>query len=281
MVSSDPRPLLLFLHIRKAGGTTLKDIIDRHYDPAAILRFEVSTMQLARDGFSQLSEPQKRGLEVIAGQMPFGLHRFLPRPSTYITLMRDPIDRVVSYYHHVLRRSEHYAHDQVVSEKMSLHDFVCSGVSADTDNGLVRTLCGIEDVLTTPEVGQCSREMLENAKKNIEQHFPVAGLLERFDETLILLRRTFGWKDLFYTRKNVNPNRAGKQTVDVKVRAEIEKRNALDMELYGFTRKRFDSMLSRQGPGFVRELSSFRRLNALYRIKILRTAVRKVRAFLR
>lgn len=40
--------------------------------------------------------------------------------------------------------------------------------------------------------GQCSPEMLESAKKNL-QDFAAVGLTERYNETLILLKRAFNW----------------------------------------------------------------------------------------
>lgn len=39
--------------------------------------------------------------------------------------------------------------------------------------------------------GKVTREMLEQAKENLMCHFKVIGLTERFDESMMLLRKDF------------------------------------------------------------------------------------------
>ena len=46
-------------------------------------------------------------------------------------------------------------------------------------------------------------ELLEIAKKNLKKHFIIVGLVECFDESIILLRKQLGMKSLNYLRKNV------------------------------------------------------------------------------
>lgn len=41
---------------------------------------------------------QKRGKQVIGGHMPYGAHEFLG-PCEYVTILRHPVDRVVSHYY--------------------------------------------------------------------------------------------------------------------------------------------------------------------------------------
>ena len=101
--------MLIFLHIRKAGGTTIKSIVKSNYSNNNILEFDVSGMKNAKE----FLDADNRQLSVIQGQMPFGLHQFLPSPSVYITMLRDPIDRVISYYYYILQRPDHYAYNQV------------------------------------------------------------------------------------------------------------------------------------------------------------------------
>ena len=38
-------------------------------------------------------------MQVFKGHMPFGIHKRLPQDYTYITFLRDPIERVVSAYY--------------------------------------------------------------------------------------------------------------------------------------------------------------------------------------
>ena len=41
------------------------------------------------------------------GHVFYGVHEHIPQPTEYITVLREPIARVVSMYNHVLRRPEH------------------------------------------------------------------------------------------------------------------------------------------------------------------------------
>ncbi len=49
--------------------------------------------------------------------------------------------------------------------------------------------------------------------ERIRAHFAVVGLSEKVDESLLLLKRSFGWKNIFYIKANVNKNRLAKEEV--------------------------------------------------------------------
>lgn len=287
MGADEQEPLLLFLHIRKAAGTTLRAIILEQYggtivhaSPAcltqnlvvqgehgqvAVLSFDVAALQSARARYGELDEATKAQIKVIAGQMPFGLHRYLPRPCTYITILRDPVDRVISYYYHVLRHPEHYAHERVVSQRMGLLEFARSGVTNEVDNGQTRVLCGLENPLEAPPFGQCSAEMVEAAKRNLQEHFVVVGLAERFDESLMLLKNRCRWRDPHYARQNVNPNRKRKYDFSLDALREIERHNQVDIELYRYAEERLQAELEQLGSGFPAQIRTFQLANARWR----------------
>ena len=43
--------------------------------------------------FAQIPPARLRKTRMFKGHMLFGLHEILPQPSTYITVLRDPVDR--------------------------------------------------------------------------------------------------------------------------------------------------------------------------------------------
>jgi hypothetical protein len=100
------RPLWIFLHIPKCGGTTFKAHIERH------LAIEESFFEFSNWGrqyradrglpdFAHRSEMQRASAEVLAGhQLSYGIHRLVPglRDARYFTVLRDPAERCVSLY---------------------------------------------------------------------------------------------------------------------------------------------------------------------------------------
>src|SRR5512146_861107 len=87
---------LIFVHMFKSGGNTLNRIMDWEYSPLRI--FSVNG-RYCRWSYRKLTECPREMLtqmQVFRGHMPFGLHKFLPQPWTYITLQRDPVERTVS-----------------------------------------------------------------------------------------------------------------------------------------------------------------------------------------
>jgi hypothetical protein len=267
---------VIFLRVPKTAGTTLRRVIRRQYEPAAIFAIDAARVQESIEEFMRLPEVQKDRIRALVGLMGFGLHEFLPWPSTYITMLRDPVDRVISFYYYV-RRSPHVGlHNMVAFQDMSLEDFVCSGISTEIDNGQTRRLSGVTGVAgedTAIGFGECPIEILETARKNLLKHFTVVGLTERFDETIILLRRMFGWgAPPFYVKGKVARNRRRREDVSEDILAVIEKYNRLDIELYQYVQERFEELVRQQNPSFAMELRIFKLLNKTYQGSLLKWA---------
>ncbi len=258
--ANNPDRVVLFLHIPKAAGQTLSQVIVRHFDPAAVFAIGRPNHQFIEQ-FKKMSKSERARIRLVKGHMPFGLHEYLPRPSTYITMLRDPVDRIISYYYFARRTPDHYLHEALQSRRMSLREFVLHGLPVELDNGQTRLLAGVGNGVG---VGQCSLETLETARRNLTAHFAVIGLSERFDETLLLLKSAFGWRNLCYTRLNVTRDRLPKDAVDDETLDAIARSNELDLQLYEWARDRFERQIEPWGASFRRELVAFRLWNAAY-----------------
>lgn len=93
--------------------------------------------------------------------------------------------------------------------------------------------------------------------------FAVVGLTEGFDESLILLRRTFGWSKLHYPPANFSLRRGGRP-VPRSVLERIEALNWLDADLYEYAQRRMQQAIDAAAQ-FDADLRRFRRSNSLYR----------------
>ena len=251
---------VIFQHIPKAAGSTILSILRRKYSPSE--RCHLTGPGGIREAeFARMPLEQRAQFRLIMGHLFFGIHRHVPGPTTYLTLLRHPVDRVVSHYQYVKRTPHHYLYDRVVAENMSLEAYVSSGVSLELNNGQVRSLYGPEHQAT--EYGRCSREMLIQAQRNLRECYSVVGITERFDESLLLMRQKLEWTNLpLYDAKNVSRKKGGETAVSKQVISIIERDNVLDLELYEDVSKSFAADVEQAE--ISRELRHFRLLNGMY-----------------
>jgi hypothetical protein len=76
------------------------------------------------------------------------------------------------------------------------------------------------------------------------------GLVERFDETLLLLQRVFGWRRLFYVRQNVAERRPTQEDLPGETLELVKRHNALDLQLYQYASALFEEQIRQQGRWF-------------------------------
>jgi hypothetical protein len=248
------------MHLHKTGGTTLSKVIDAMYSPDQVFSIQGKRFRESIEDFKSFPPFRRARFKVVKGHMFFGLHLFIPRPSFYITLLRHPLERIRSLYYWALERPNVPYHKQVTDRGMSMEQFLESGLAPAADNGMVRFLSGC-DVDTVP-YGRCTDDLLDVAKQNLSEWFPVFGLTERFDETLILLKRALGWEKMpFYLRKNVTEGkpRTNGRAIRSKAAAVYTR---LDLSLYEYARERFNSLVADQGDRFNEEVLQFRELNS-------------------
>lgn len=257
---------LIFLHIHKTAGTTLDRVVSRQYKADTIFRFTDPEKSIIEYG--RMPEKDRRKYKLITGHMAAAghsafvdpVHNHIPSPCIYITLLRDPVSRVISQYYHVLRHPNVSWYGRV--QGMSLRDFVRNKLTPDLDNGQTRVLCTQQGNSSDVRAfGQCSVDMLEGAKRNLMERFAVVGLTERFDETLVLLQRTFGWRNIFYLRQNVSTNRPRRLDVPGDVKEAILECNELDIQLYRFAAEVFQQQIDKDAASFERDLKRFKILN--------------------
>ena len=203
---------LLNFHMFKTAARDLDKIIKRQFPKDAIYLSEVVSPESIKKSMNllqHLSEKERQRIRLVLGGPFFGLHEYLPGPCTYVTLIHNPVKRVMLEYYHILRTPGHPVHSEVVSKKMSLEDYVRNGMWLAW-NCQVRHIRGAPEGWFERGPVHLSTDDLGIAKKNLRDHFTF-GLTERFVESLILLKRAFGWRtiNILYVRqprgKNLPP----------------------------------------------------------------------------
>jgi hypothetical protein len=253
--TSNDNDCLVFLHIPRTAGSTLGTILRRNFpQEQRCVRLNTLDKPFA-ETLESISLEKRSSLRLVAGHLPYGVHRHIPRPCDYITIMRDPVDRVISVYKLILAKRNHMLHDQVVRSRVSLEQYVESGMDqGQTENSQTRQLSG-------RQFGVVDATSLDEAKRNLNT-FALVGLTERFEETIALLRRTFGLRTSFYLTKNVLPP----LEVSQRARELLQERNDLDLELYEFAREVFLGRTHEEGKSFGFEVSALRAWKPVSRI---------------
>jgi hypothetical protein len=260
-------PVLLYLHIPKTAGTSLTSVIYDQYNDSTASYDEGGMfcdgiyyypgepdLIRAKHPFRTPQSPKilqsikRTDLRAVVGHFAFGLHKFIDRPTTYATMLRHPVDRIVSLYYH-LKEWPRYAENQPWLERAghkplnpeaSFEDFVHDYALPELDNDQTRRVAG-ED----PEFGHCTRRLLELARSNLEEHFSLVGVTERFDETLLVATHILGWSSQPQgVKKLMNEHRQPTSSIAPKTREAILDRNALDLELFLFANSWLNDHLS-------------------------------------
>jgi len=229
------REALIFLHIPKTAGTTLNRIIEAQYSPFAIYTIDPHRFRATAERLKELSEKRRRRLRVVRGHLYYGLHQCLPQGASYITMLRDPVARVLSAYHFVLRRPLNPLHRKMKKERLTVED--CLQLFPNRHNLQCKLIAGVKN----PEFND--ERLLELAKDNLTRSFSVVGISERFEESLVLMAKTFGWDIRFYENRKVAKHRPATESHLAEL---IRAHNRLDVELYEFGKKLFEEALRKQ-----------------------------------
>ena len=271
---AEPRPAaVIFLHLPKCGGTTLNRIIEWEYPPLRIFSIDPSFFRWSHRRVSRWPRERLAKMRVFKGHMPFGLHERLPQPATYITFLREPVERVISEYYFALHYRLHPQHRRM--QTLSLEDYALQTPHHNLQTKLLAGRGNHPDFLA----GDCDEETVALAKDNLARHFSFVGLTERFDEGLAVLKLIFGWNIAQYASFNVTRVRPKKDTVPAAVQAAIAERNRHDVALYAHVTTLYQEMLARDGDRVRHELEAIRSAKALGAIEsatyLTASAVRK------
>ncbi|MFN2161645.1 MAG: sulfotransferase family 2 domain-containing protein [Candidatus Promineifilaceae bacterium] len=252
---SNSQQTLIFLHVPKTAGTTLNRIIDTHYNPLRIYSIPGAFRDWSIEKFKRLPESRRLRIQVLRGHMGFGLHRYFPQQSKYLTILREPVSRILSSYHYAASSRLHPLHKVVMAQDFSLdrflelapwiHNLQCNligGMSmAAVRDGKAVEAATRGDAAAAAELSrlQCDEHVLSEAKANLQKHFSVVGLTEQFNESLALMVLKYGWAVPAYTSFRRSRSKRQKEPCATATRSRIEQLNAFDMELYDFGRGLF------------------------------------------
>ncbi len=227
--------LLLFLHLAKTGGVTLSDIFARNFGIEEFLQVEMTDGSVlgtwshvnVERALAKMTDNEVDQVRAVWGHFRQGIQRHLPKPCACITVLRDPVDRVISAFCYEVQCGVMTNPDGSVP---TLDDYVSRKRSYDLyiDNYMTRVLSGLPDLDPTQEgatTEYCARPTdadFELAANNLDSYM-VVGLTDQFDDTLLVLAADLCWSlsDMVYTPLNATASRPTAADVAEFVRNEI------------------------------------------------------------
>lgn len=268
---------IYFYHIPKTAGTTLNTVLKANFSPEGICPAQLYSQLLA------LTPEMRNRYHLYTGHFYSGLSTILDISLQYITMLRDPIDRALSHYGHIVRDPYHYYHQRAQefdsfaefmhdSElRQTISNFQVRALALDIDPVGIASSLSVKDLarlqlerrLESWPTSESDAELLAKAKARIDQ-FSFIGIAEYFDDSAQLLCDSFGWKlPQGYMPENVNSGRLDWGALNSLEQDALRDLNRLDSMLYDYAvssfRTTFQARYGRQ-PKRTKESGAWRAL---------------------
>lgn len=263
-----PNVTPIIMHIEHTGGTTLQRIIERQYRPEETYlnykpRLKPTPIFMAK------SEAERRRYKLIFGHLYYGIHRYVPGESRYLTILRHPVDRMISSYTYNARKETVPKHHLYKNNTITWAQHFDR--RQDWMRQIGRIVGGDDSILENWFRKTIPENALEIALEHLENDFAMVGLQDRYDESLLMMRYVLNWKKpIVYVRQNVTTKRVTLNDLAAEDRALIEKLAEVEMPLYEYAKKRFAAQIEAYPGDIERDLAQFRKDNASYAVTMQR-----------
>lgn len=234
---TDPQPRYFFVHLQKTAGTALFRRLRHAVGTDAVypLPAEQGTPEVVLDVAHLRRRLEELGpqVEVVTGHFPLCTTEVLPGSFRTFTVLRDPVERTLSFLRHQREVEPRFA---TASLEEIYADPVATGglVTNHMVKMLAMTAAEMTDGALTPLAVDDRR--LADACHNLEHRIDVMGLQERFEDFCTDLGAGFGW-DL---GPPVFMNRTAPADASAGLRDRIRVDNDHDVRLYRFALELWD-----------------------------------------
>ncbi len=252
-VARKDQSFLCFIHIERAGGTTLHHILRNNFPsfltlPPSLWTNEPDATFTSEELHTFLRLlPFTRGIGGHTTRVSAGYETAASAPIAYFTYLRPPLERYVSHFRYQVARMD---------IPWSFEAFLAEPRFA---NFMTTRIAGRPDI--------------ELAKRLLRERFAFVGLTDRFDESLLLMRRALGLADfdIRYERQNAapasGPAASGAEPLDdPAILSQVKEQNKLDLALYEFARTTlYPEYIRQYGSALSGDLERFRAENRGFR----------------
>ena len=190
--------------------------------------------------------------------------KFMPKDTTLIGIVREPIKRFQSAVKYFIKsvinkiKGDHpltkYAENPLAYEPTDPRE-------SQTNNRMAVEF-GFPLELFPGKSLDRSQKDIEKYLQRIDKEFKFIIISERFDESMVYMKRILHWKtkDILYIDQNVSKKTNPKKVLQDKDKPRVSEFLYLDRVVYNFSLSRFEKQISAEGTDFVREVEHFRKV---------------------
>ena len=167
----------------------------------------------------------------IAGHMPFGLHQGLPVRPCYVSLVRHPLERFVSFYRHARRTPGHPLH--AAAARLDIEAFYDFSLGDERARG---STMGVQCFFLSRS------RSFEAARAVIDRRYALLAPTERYGEFVAALAERFSRQSPELAPRNVGGEgpdalEAARASLGERIRAD----HAEDLRLFTYVCETFDA----------------------------------------
>lgn len=205
--------LLLYLHLPKTGGSSFTQAIIENCPN--IVHFH--TIETAVELRGQLVTA-----DALCGHFRYGIHQLTDRPYQYVTMLRHPVERTLSYFYFKYKNPEY---EIFYDKDLTFEEYVLNP-NYDLE------YCNLQARMLLGEIAN-PYPNFKKVQAHLVKHFAFVGLTEQYDISLFLFMHKMNWKPKHYPKVNVTPNRppAELSLSSEAIQAVLQK-NEIDIKLY-------------------------------------------------
>jgi len=240
-----PAKQLFFLHIPKTGGIAFSHHLQNQFGAQ-----DVCPAQFWPE-FADIPHSTRCQYGLISAHLSFDIWRYLDHQPSYLTMLRHPVERVLSMYdfqrHFVDVFGVEHNRDEITAVQRKARSEVARGLLSflrSPDESVRLAVSNAQTLLiaggnprSMPE--PVEQDMLEKAKSNLRE-FAFIGLTERMQPSLNLLSYSFGWLPRESITLNDTPHRVSRSNLPPDIVELIAEMNRLDLELYRYASQLFE-----------------------------------------
>jgi hypothetical protein len=220
--------LPVFIHIPKTAGSAFRSVIERNVP----VDERIEIYRVGNATLAQAVEDQRHKLpraRIMLGHFERRVHDLVDRPVAYFTILRDPVERVLSLYKYIkVDFVKHPLHARFASGEITFEQWIARRPPM-ASNVMTKMVSGL-----ATEYEPSTPAMLPVAIRALHDMAAV-GIQERFNESVDAICQALGWTPVYVDRNRssldnrafIDAEKISDETMDA-----IRAANELDAALY-------------------------------------------------